>query len=401
MVESTASLTVLGVVPRGAFTGPLSYSGVRSPRTLMSGIDNLLGGRSPARRRRQSLVAQLVRQAARTLGDQGLDLVDIPAREFRWVLEGGLGPLLWHAARATNSAIPQDWQAAFRSADLTARIRHEDLIETACDVIDAGCAVRVPVTLLKGVSVSEQLYPAEHLRPMGDIDVLVPRDGYAQVEAELMAGAYRRIGYPEIAGRHHGAPLRHIKRNTLIELHVELFPDDSPLRRPGRVLSAATVAAEGVVSSCYHGRPVLRLAPETQLLYIAASWFNDLTLCPPHPSFLASLIDAVYLTTRFNDLLGDDRPCTTIDNPFARGSLLALLTYLPRFGLRAPSPQHIQALRRGQSIVGTVELRMIHAMLDRFQIGGREWHLPLPPPVPGRYSVMHQLHKRLWVRSRK
>ncbi len=367
----------------------------------MSGIDNLLFERSQASSRRQSLVAQLVRQAAKTSGDQAFDLVDIPAREFRWVLDGGLGPLLWHAARATNSAIPEDWQAALRGADLTARIRHGDLVDAACDVIDAGSATRVPVTLLKGISVSEQLYPAEHLRPMGDIDVLVPRDGYARVEAELLSGAYRRIDYPEMEGRHHGAPLRHRERNTLVELHVELFPDDSPLRRPGRVLSAAAVAANGVVSSCYHGRPVLRLSPQTQLLYIAASWFNDLTLCLPHPSFLASLIDAVYLKTRFTELLEGDRPYAAIDNPFARASLLALLTYLPRFGLRAPSLQQIDALRSGHSIVGAVELCMIHAMLDRFQIGARKWSLPMPPPVPGRYSVMHQLHKKLWVRLRK
>ncbi|MEO9149571.1 MAG: nucleotidyltransferase family protein [Burkholderiaceae bacterium] len=392
---------MLAVVSRKGFIWPLSYIGVHPPRIAMSGVVNLPFERWQAPSRRQSLVAQLVRQAAKTSGDQAFDLADIPAREFRWVLDGGLGPLLWHAIRATNSAIPEDWQAELRGADLTARIRHGDLVNTACDVIDAGSATNVPVTLLKGISVSEQLYPAEHLRPMGDIDVLVPRDGYVRVEADLLSGAYRRIDYPEMEGRHHGAPLRHRERNTLVELHVELFPDDSPLRRSGRVLSAAAVAANGVVSGCYHGRPVLRLSPQTQLLYIAASWFNDLTFCPPHPSFLASLFDAVYLTTRFTDLLGGDRPYATIDNPFARASLLALLTYLPRFGLRAPSLQQIDALRRGHSIVGTVELCMIHAMLDRFQIGAREWSLPMPPPVPGRYSVMHQLHKKLWVRLRK
>jgi len=45
--------------------------------------------------------------------------------------------------------------------------------------------------------------------------------------------------------------------------------------------------------------------------------------------------------------------------------------------------------------VGPLELRLIHAMLDRYQVGGRPWDLPLPPPVPGRYDLRRQLHRKL------
>jgi hypothetical protein len=310
-------------------------------------------------------------------------------------MDGGLGPLLLHAARATGARVCDEWHAELAGADLSARFHHANLVDTACDVIDAGAATRVPVTLLKGISVSEELYPAEHLRPMGDVDVLVPHDGHARIEAELLAADYERLPFPEIPGMHHGAPLRHRTRGTLVELHRELFPDHSPLRQPGQDLSAATVTSAGTTPSRYHGRPVLRLLPSTQLLYIAASWFNDLTLRRPHPSFLASLFDAVYLASLHAELLADEVPSIPVDNPIASGSLLALLTYLPRFGLPAPSTRRIHALRAGPAPVGPLELRLIHAMLDRYQVGARQWRFALPPPVPGRYNLRRQLHTKL------
>jgi hypothetical protein len=55
----------------------------------------------------------------------------------------------------------------------------------------------------------------------------------------------------------------------------------------------------------------------------------------------------------------------------------------------------MRALRTGPAAVGPFELRLIHAMLDRYQIGGRRWNFALPPPVPGRYNVRNQLHTKL------
>jgi len=356
---------------------------------------DVAGGSGGPLRGDATLVARLLRQAAGAAQPLSPGPDDAPARAFRWVMDGGLGPLLLHAAQATGTAVGAERHDALRAADLTARLRHADLVDTACDVIDAGAASGVPVTLLKGISVSEELWPAEHLRPMGDVDVLVPRDGYAAIEAALLAGGYARIPGPEQPGLQHGVPLRHRTRGTLVELHRELFADGSELRRPGADLAAGTVAARGTVASRYHGRPVRRLAPATQLLYIAASWFNDLTQCRPHPSFLASLFDAVYLVSRHPGLLADDGAPARVDNPIARASLLALLTYLPRFGLPAPSERRLRALSAPPGAVGPWELRLIHAMLDRYQVGGRTWNLPLPPPVPGRYDLRRQLHRRL------
>jgi hypothetical protein len=339
-------------------------------------------------------VAQLLRHAAGWAGELRFDLLADTDRECRWVCQGGLGPLLWHASQTTGSRLPSHWRSSLRAADLTAQMRHEALVDTALQVIDAGNSAGMSVTLLKGISVAEQIYPKPHLRPMGDVDVMVPPERYGSIEAELLLSGYERLDFPDEGGLQHGPPLRNRKLRTLVELHTELFSADSPLRRPGRVLNAATAESRHVVPSLFRGQPVKRLSPKFQLLYIAASWFNDLTHFPPHPSFLASLFDAVYLTRRYPELLESELMSTEIDNPFARASLYALLTYLPRFGVPSVPPRRLAAMCQDLELVGPLELRMVHAMLDFCMIGARPWTASMPVPVPGRYSVRHQLKKR-------
>jgi hypothetical protein len=320
-------------------------------------------------------------------------------RQFRWAMDGGLGPLLYRATREYADLVPPAWRDTLLGADLTAKVRHGDLVDTALEVIDACARLQVQPVLLKGISSSEELYPAEHLRPMADIDILIPVDACADVEAALLDSGYATEPDPAPDPTHqHGPPLRHQRRRTVVELHRGLFPSDSPLVE-GTVFSVPHVLSRSVGSQ-FHGRPVRRLARELQLAYIATSWFNDLTLRPVHPSFIAALLDAAYLLAASGPRLDSSRMIEWLDNEMACASVYALATYLPRFGV-APLPSaSLRRLAARQTLVGTLQLRMIHAMLDRHLIAGKPWTLSLPQPVPGRYSVVHQLRKRILSRLR-
>lgn len=318
---------------------------------------------------------------------------DADPRPFRWVLDGGLGPLLHHACGTGLERVLPDWRDALQAADLTARIRHADRVETTLEILDACDDARVPVVLLKGISVGEQLYPAEHLRPMSDVDVLLPRGARAAVEDALLRRGCTRLDWPDTPGHHHGAPLFHPRLRTVVELHTALFSADTPLDegaafRPERVL-------DGALHSHYHGRPVRRLPPELQLAYTAASWFNDLTNGRPHPSFLAPAFDAAYLFKACGPALDWDGLLGGLDNAWARAALHLTLTYLPRYGVAAPPAQALARLAAEQTLVGPIQRRLIHRLLDRQLFGGRPWRHPLPPPMPGRYSLGHQFRKRI------
>lgn len=356
-------------------------------------------------RGRSSLAGQLLTFAAtgEPLGHAerafGWGQQDGDLQQFQWILEGGQGPMLLRAAQSCIERVPLPWLQMLTSADLTARIWHAERIETTLDIVEACEHQAVAVILLKGISVSEEWYPAEHLRPMGDIDALVPREVYDAVERSLLDRGYCRIdGWDAPPGLHHGAPLCHPRLDTIIELHTDLFPAGSELVASGAFRPDKIVGQS--IASQYHGRDVRRLRPEAQLAYIAASWFNDIIHCKPQPSFLPSAFDAAYLLAATQRTLDWDALLEWLDNEMAQASLYAMLTYLPRYGL-APVPRTVLAtLAASQSLVGPIQLRMIHFMLDRYLFGARPWNHLLPPPVPARYSLGYQFRKRIVNRFR-
>ena len=346
-----------------------------------------------------TLIGQLLRYAATglPLDDAGQDdpaRASERERQLQWALDGGLGPLLHGALGPAGVA---QWPAAARlallSADLTARVRHGNLVDTALEIAEACERLGVEVVLLKGISVSEQWYPQEHFRPMADIDVLIPATDYAAVEAALMERGHERLAFEPGQGQQHGIPLQHRSRQSLIELHTELFGEDSPLF--AGTLFGSPMALSWTVPTRYHGRPVRRLASELQLAYIASSWFNDLTVRKIHPSFIASMFDAVYLLKASAHRLDWGRLVDRLDNELAAASLHAMLTYLPRFGVERPAAEVMAQLSSRQKLIGPVQLALIHAALDRHLIAARPWNHLLPLPVPGRYSALHQIRKRL------
>ena len=313
-------------------------------------------------------------------------------RQLDWILRAGLGPLLrWTASDGED--VPAEWAGSLLAADLTARVRHANLVATAVAVLDACRDLRVEATLLKGISVADRLYPAAHMRPMGDVDVLVPADDEHKVAEALLACGFERIPYPDTPGQHHGAPLRHGRRRTLVELHTALFPKSAPVHGAA-IFRPAHLHAHRHVSP-YHGTDAGRLSAEIQLAYIAAAWFNDMTTFRFHPSFLASLFDAVLLLRAHGSTLDWDEILRSVDNEMVKASLYALLTYVTRFGTTPAPRQVLRRLADNRGLVGPLQRRLIHAALDRYLLGGRSWSLPFPPPMPGRYSPRHQFGKRI------
>lgn len=313
------------------------------------------------------------------------------AREFAWLMEGGLWPLLRHTG--PGSALPASWDEPLRGADLSACIRQGARIQATCELLADCRALGVPATLLKGVSVSAQYYPADHLRPMGDVDVLIPAAAYAAVEARLLQRGFERLPFPAEPRFHHGPPLFDARRDVLLELHRQLFPSDSPLRR-GATFHLSTVERHTVDSS-YHGQPALRLVPEMQLAMTAASWMADITRHQMHPSFLPSLIDGAALLRAEAGRLDWDLLLALADNGLVRASLQVMLVQLQRLGAAPVPAEVLQALARDNGWLGPRQAAWIHRVLEHHLLGGRPWRSLVPPPVPGRYSPARQVRKRL------
>src|SRR5262245_46293369 len=164
----------------------------------------------------------------------------------RWAVTAGLGP--WRhrcTSRDPDAATSPLWSLVL-SADLTARILMAEQLDALEEIVETCARDIQPLTLLKGISLCQQVYPEPHLRMMGDLDILVEDDALSAVQSRLVALGYRpeSSNSPEFyAGHHHAMPLYHPRRRVWVEIHRGLFPPSSPVGGD-RVFSAATLQAE-------------------------------------------------------------------------------------------------------------------------------------------------------------
>lgn len=298
----------------------------------------------------------------------------VAADPTAYAMQAGLGPLL-HRATAGN---PPPLKDAMAAAYLAARVRHSCLFDAARRAIDLCAGMGVPVTLLKGISISEQCYPAAYLRPMSDIDLLIPATAREAVEARFLQCGYGQDPNKMGPDSHHGEPLLDPDHFVWIELHEALFPGRSRLRQ-GRLFSASGIAKQTVATSLAD-RPVQRLSDALQLIYISCYWVRDVSMHGLHPAFVFPVIDAVCLLTKSHppdwQVVLD-----LVDNPIAAASLYILLAYLSRYRI-VPIPEDVLAhLAASQPIVGRTECAILTAMVHRYLIGGRSfrpfnsWHI--------------------------
>ena len=380
----------------------------------------------------RELLAHAAGRQREGLADRSL-LSEIDEHQIWHVTKAGLAPLLYRIANESSIPLPGRFHAVLQAADLCAQVRYGGLVDTAVEIIDICREAKVPITLLKGISTSDQWYPVAHERAMGDIDILVPQEAFACIESALMRRGYRPSDMDMGEDAYHGTPLLHKERQVWVEIHTALFPKSAALRQ-NHLFSPSHLAAQSVAST-FHGRPVLRLADELQLVYIASYWIRDLTQNWIHPSFLSPLFDAVYLLKASGRTLDWDGLFEWLDNDMAAASLYVLLAYVCRSGLDDSAVRILPRLESRQDIVGSADLRVILAVLDTYLVRGKPlarpfaeqhatvilrtlgtlftpgshsakllripWNVAFPPLAPDRYKLRFQVERvaRMFRRS--
>lgn len=325
------------------------------------------------------LLCSAANEAAGRSGSRAIAWERIGTGDLRRVLDAGLGPWL-HRAAATHAAPLSDAQReTLLAADLSAQVLHGKRVEVALEVVDLCRALDVEVTLLKGIALAEWLYPAAHLRPMADVDLLVAAGHLEAIQRALLDRGYvaSRSEGAWVTG-HHAQPLRHPALPVWVELHRGLFPAASEWNAT-RLFAPEALAARSIPFA-FHGRATRRLGDSLQLAYTASYWVRDLARHAPHPSFAAPLFDAALLLARCGRSLDLEALLDGIDDALAVTSLHVMLSFLARHGLVADRDIDLDAVARRQSRVGAVDLRLLHAFLDAYLLQGRQlpgaWRAP-------------------------
>jgi hypothetical protein len=317
---------------------------------------------------RASLLQTLLRFAARQ-GPLDLQWEAVDADQIEHIVKSGFAPLLWRMAVESGAPPPAPWRDTLHAADLVAQMFHGNACDAAVEIIDAARAGGAQVTLLKGLSIGEH-YPAPHLRPMGDVDLLVAQRDRGWVESTMLRSGYVRMaGFQEEEGDAHGTPLFRSDLDVWVEIHTGLFPEGDRLRS-NRLFAPAELERH-IVASTFQDRRVGRLREELQLVYIASYWIRDLSKEGIHASFARPLLDAVYLLEARQAKVDWDGMIAGIDNEGAAASLYALLSYLSTRGYSNVPERALAELARRQELVGRVELAVLGALTDAALVGTR------------------------------
>jgi hypothetical protein len=176
-------------------------------------------------------------------------------------------PLLWHrlqerGAVSLSPIVIERFADAHTLATLRAEARRRQLSE----VLDALHAEGVAAVLLKGAFLAAHAYPSAAMRPMGDLDLLVPNTLVGTAMDTLVELGYTRPterDWQTFRGHRHPPPLLHRSRRLSVELHDTIEPCADPFTLP---LADVWARARSMTTPEAHA---LALAPEDLLLHLA------------------------------------------------------------------------------------------------------------------------------------
>jgi len=181
--------------------------------------------------------------------------------------------LLWTVKRAAPELVAgRAWEQVLTAARNSA-VRHVWHEHAQAQVNQALSAAGIPVVWLKGIALAQTVFPQPALRPMGDIDALVP---YEQREAALelvRALGFEFYEYPKFTASvthkveqhqdHHYRLRGGINDSVFIELHYRIINDGRavfPLQKEQWFLTQIDTSIDTL--------PMLK--PEAFLLHLCA-----------------------------------------------------------------------------------------------------------------------------------
>ncbi|MDH4049065.1 MAG: nucleotidyltransferase family protein [Gammaproteobacteria bacterium] len=287
--------------------------------------------------------------------------------EQQYIVSAGLGPMAYDVRLNTPESAQED--QIFRSAHLTALIIYRQMRKATTEVLRAANHAGIDVVLLKGISISDELYRPAHYRIMGDIDVLVSEGHSAQLNELLLSSGYRvrsESEGPRTPARHHHLPeLRHPDSGVSIEIHTSLV---SRTILADKSLNQREVFSAEVRQSMFDGVPCYRFSPEYQIVYTLMHWAIDYKW----PVNVISINDIIHLVNRQDVSVEWARIATWMARySIFADTLTALLLYLEQCNLIDVPAELDDQIRCARKRMGRINLGVLHWLLQTFPMSGR------------------------------
>ena len=264
-----------------------------------------------------------------------------PDGVLRWADAGAGRRLLPQLGqRAEVLELPARVATACRDATVEAWGLNERLLALVAPVLTDLIAAGVPVVALKGLALLGDVHPLHRLRPLGDVDLLVPRRALGRTLAVLAdhGWASHDLDEPFLRTTRPGLNLGGPLAGPSIDVHwrAGVLVPHRPLRQPWPAADLEPVPPGHPL----HGTGLLRAVPERLLVQVAAHgmgwtansphWLGDLALIlRTHPAADAARVQRIAeadatLTTVLTavracrDLLGVAAPVLAAARPSPR-----------------------------------------------------------------------------------
>lgn len=209
----------------------------------------------------------------------------------------GIAPLVYQTFNHSGwpTSAPQSLRKDLAGEYYAAASQNMLFYQELARVLLALANAQVPTVVLKGAVLAATIYPNVALRPMGDLDLLIPRERLAQATAALTALGYEAekpeigrgltnlVTYEANFDLASGPPIH-------VELHWNLIGGDASRYKPR--IDWFWEQTEPITLS---GVPTLTLTPTAHFLYLAAHlllkhggtsirllWLYDLHLLAAH-----------------------------------------------------------------------------------------------------------------------
>lgn len=302
-------------------------------------------------------------------GEKALNTTLLDAWTIEWALRAGLAPLILHLSESSAwASLDLSLQNSLRSAGIVAKISAGESLDALDEIFSRAPAMAQQIALLKGISICQRLYPQSHLRPLGDIDLWIPKKWEAALNSLLLKLGYRQqSNQPAEFYRthHHGMPYFHPTRHVWIEVHTALFSNCQVANES--VFSSSHIESQ-LVPTKFRGHITNRLSDELEMIYLASHWAIE------RKCFVGGAIpfvDILYLVREKGDELNWKWVFTTVHGSVVATHLSVMLGLLHKHRLIHLPAGMLEGLAASLRFPLGWSETILYGMIERYSMRGK------------------------------
>jgi len=252
-----------------------------------------------------------------------------------------------------------------KAEELTTKFWFQTQYQATLELVTELNKLKITPTLLKGLSISSELYPKPYYRNMRDIDILVEEHELNQVEQLMLTLGYEQksqLSNIFYKTHHHTKPWQHKTNGIWFEIHTGLIPISSPYYS-AHVFSLATINNEKS-QNLLEGKSIYRLSHELQVVYIATHWGEAFKQI----GGLFAFIDIAFILNKKQ--LNWEKLIHWANEPYVANYVYISLSYLLKNNLLKDLSIQPQ-LKKIHHTLSFIDKFLLHLLIDNYLVIGK------------------------------